>query len=247
MTSHLPGSPVMLDRKIEEFIQELAATAATPIYEETPEEARKILLRAQLAPVHKIDADIKDWTVDSSAGRLHLRTIRPVGAAGRTPGILYFHGGGWVLGDADTHDRLVRELAVGIGATVVFVDYARAPEDQYPVAIEQAYAATTYVADHGEQFGIDSKNLAVAGDSAGGNMATVVTLLAKQRSGPRVRGQLLFYPVTDAGLDMRSYEEFADGPWLTRAAMQWFWDQYLPDHRQRNAPTFPHFARHWKK
>jgi acetyl esterase/lipase len=236
MMSHVPDSTVVLDCKIQEFIEELAAADATPVYKLTPEQGRATLRRAQSGPVNKADADIKDWTVGSSVGPLHLRIIRAIGTAGRTPGILYFHGGGWVLGDADTHDRLVRQLAVGTGATVVFVDYARAPEQQYPVAIEQAYAATMYVAERGEEFGIDPKNLAIAGDSAGGNMATVVTLFAKERSGPRLRGQLLFYPVTDAGFDTRSYEEFADGPWLTRPAMQWFWDQYLPDHRKRKEP-----------
>lgn len=236
MTSHVPNNAVVLDCKIQEFIEELAAADATPVYKETPEHGRTTLLRAQSGPVNKADADIKDWAVESSVGRLHLRTVRPVGVVRRAPGILYFHGGGWVLGDADTHDRLVRELAVGTGATVVFVDYARAPEQQYPVAIEQAYAATIYVAEHGEEFGIDAQKLAIAGDSAGGNMATVATLFAKQRSGPHLRGQLLFYPVTDAGFHTRSYEQFADGPWLTRPAMQWFWDQYLPDHHKRQEP-----------
>jgi acetyl esterase len=236
MRSQVPDRAVVLDCKIQEFIEELAATDATPVYKLRPEQGRSTLLRAQSGPVNTPDADIKDWTVGSSVGRLHLRTIRPLGTAGQTPGIVYFHGGGWVLGDADTHDRLVRELAVGTGATVVFVDYARAPEQQYPVAIEQAYAATMYVADHGEQFGINPNKIAVAGDSAGGNMATVVTLFAKQRSAPHLRGQLLFYPVTDAGFDTRSYEQFADGPWLTRPAMEWFWDQYLPDPRKREDP-----------
>jgi acetyl esterase len=119
----------------------------------------------------------------------------------------------------------------------VFVEYGRAPEHRYPVAIEQAYAATTYVAEHADEFEVDSTRLAVAGDSAGGNMAAVVALLARQRSGPRIKGQLLFYPVTNAELDTASYNQFADGPWLTRRAMQWFWDQYLPDLSKRHEPS----------
>lgn len=226
-----------MDRTIQKLVDELAAQNAPPIYKLTPEEARQTLLRAQSGPVQKPDAQIKDSTVDSPAGPVRLRTIRPVGAADRTPVILYFHGGGWVMGDAETHDRLVRELAVGAGATVVFVDFGRAPEHQYPVAIDQAYAATRYVAEHGAEFGVDSTRLAVAGDSVGGNMATVVSLLAKQRSGRRIKGQLLFYPVTNADFETESYKQFANGPWLTLPAMQWFWDQYLPDRSKRTEPN----------
>jgi len=127
-------------------------------------------------------------------------------------------------------------LAVGADATVVFVDYDRAPEQRYPVAVEEAYAATRYVSEHAEELGADATRLAVAGDSAGANMATVVALLAKQRSGPALAGQLLFYPVTNADFETGSYKQFADGPWLTKRAIQWFWDQYLPDHSKRKDP-----------
>ena len=150
---------------------------------------------------------------------------------------MYFHGAGWVMGDATTHGRLARQLAVGSHATVVFLEYDRAPEHRYPVAIEQAYAATRYVSDHADQFGVDESRLAVAGDSAGGNMATVVALLAKQRRGPEIAGQLLLYPVTSATFHSDSYQEFADGPWVTKRAMQWFWDQYTPDRELRNCST----------
>jgi len=151
--------------------------------------------------------------------------------------VLYFHGGGWILGDRDTHDRLVREIAVGVEAAVVFVDYARAPEARYPIAIEQAYAATRYVVDHSVRLHIDPLRLAVAGDSVGGNMAAAVTLMARQRRGPKINFQVLFYPVTDADFDTSSYTRFADGPWLTKCAMQWFWDAYLPDRATRKQPT----------
>lgn len=226
----------VLDRTIQKLIEDLAVHREPPIYELTPEEARNTLLRAQSGPAQKPIAQIKDWNINSKAGPLRLRTIRPLHAGDRTPVILYFHGGGWVLGDATTHDRLVRELAVGAEATIVFVDYDRAPEHRYPVAIEEAYAATRYVSEHAVEFNIDAMHLAIAGDSVGANMATVVSLMAKQRSGPAIAGQLLFYPVTNSDFESASYREFANGPWLTRSAMQWFWDQYLPDHSKRKDP-----------
>jgi len=223
----------VLDPTIQRFVDELTAAKAPPVYKLTPEKARDALLGLQSRRVERPDAQIKDWTVDTTVGPVHLRTIRPVSTGEATPAILYFHGGGWVMGDATTHDRLVRELALGTEATVIFVDYGRAPEHQYPVAIEQGYAAIRYVSEHAPEFGVDPTKLAVAGDSAGGNMATVVAHLVMQRSGPRISCQVMFYPVTSADLDTASYTQFADGPWLTRPAMQWFWDQYLPDQSKR--------------
>jgi acetyl esterase len=228
-----------LDPKIQDFLDQLAAVGEPPVYTLTPNEARAVLLQAQSGPVWKPEAQIKDWNVASGPHSLRLRTIRPAAAEEALPVIMYFHGAGWVMGDATTHDRLVRELAVGANATVVFVHYGRAPEHRYPVAIEEAYAATCYVAKNAGEFGVDGTRLAVAGDSVGGNMATVVCILAKEkeRDGPRIAGQLLFYPVTNADFESGSYQQFADGPWLTRQAMQWFWDQYLPEHNQRKSPT----------
>jgi acetyl esterase len=142
---------------------------------------------------------------------------------------MYFHGGGWILGDKETHDRLVREIAHGAQAAVVFVDYARSPEAKYPVAIEQAYLATKKIAEYGASLGIDPSRLAVAGDSVGGNMVAAVTLLAKARGGPQIDFQAMFYPVTNADLDTQTYQRFgADGYWLSREAMRWFWDSYAP-------------------
>jgi acetyl esterase len=150
---------------------------------------------------------------------------------------MYFHGGGWILGDKETHDRLVREIANGAQAAVAFVNYTPSPEAQYPVAIEQAYTATTWAAEHGAEIGFDPARFALAGDSVGGNMVAAVLLLAKQRGGPRVDYQVLFYPATDAGFDTPSYQQFADGPWLTREAMRWFWNAYAPDVKSREEPT----------
>jgi acetyl esterase len=220
----------------QQFVDGLAG--APPIYTLSVADARSVLTRAQSAPVGKPSAQIEDVTFPvGPTGSVPVRIVRPAGAVGTLPVVVYLHGGGWILGDRDTHDRLVREIAVGVKAAVVFVDYARSPEARYPVAIEQAYAATCYVVDHGASLRIDHSRLAVAGDSVGGNMTAAVTLMAKQRRGPKIAFQVLFYPVTDADFDTASYATFADGPWLTKRAMEWFWDAYLPDRGARKQPT----------
>jgi len=225
-----------LELHTQQFVDTLAG--APPIFTLSPGDARSVLVRAQSIPVGKPSAQVEDITLPvGPTGSVPIRVIRPVGAAEVLPVVMYFHGGGWILGDRDTHDRLVREIAVGAQAAVVFVDYSRAPEARYPVAIEQAYAATRYVAENAADLRIDPLRLAVAGDSVGGNMAAAVTLMAKKRRDPKITFQVLFYPVTDSGFDTASYIQFADGPWLTKRAMQWFWDAYLPDAAARKEPT----------
>jgi len=150
---------------------------------------------------------------------------------------MYYHGGGWVLGSKNTHDRLLRDLVNRTNAAFVFVNYTPSPEAQFPVPIEQGFAAAKYVAEHGDELGFDSARLAVAGDSVGGNMTAVVAQLAKERKGPTIRYQVLFYPVTDTSMSQASYKEFANGPWLTTAAMKWFWDAYAPNKADRKKPT----------
>ena len=157
-------------------------------------------------------------------------------AAGPLPVILYMHGGGWVLGNADTHDRLVRELAVGTGAAVVFVEYDRSPEAHYPVAIEQGYATAQWIVREGAAHQLDPDRIAVAGDSVGGNMTAALALMANERGDVRFVQQSMYYPVTDAAMDTGSYEQFAEGYFLTAKAMAWFWDAYLPEHDRRSEP-----------
>lgn len=216
------------------FIEQLSAAGGPPIHTLTPQQARQVLAGAQAGPVSRPAANIEDHAFPvGPTGSLRARIVRPAGSIQPLKPVMYFHGGGWVLGDRETHDRLVREIAVGARAAVVFVDYDRSPEAQYPAPLEQAYAATRYVVDHAARLNLDASRLAVAGDSVGGNLAAAVTLLAKDRGGPRIDGQVLFYPVTDADFENGSYTLFAEGPWLTRAAMRWFWDAYLPDAAKR--------------
>jgi acetyl esterase len=228
----------VLEPTTQKFIDALAAAGGPPIYTLSPEAARDVLADAQAQPVAKPQASVEDTTFPvGPTGSVRIRIVRPQRASGALPVVMHFHGGGWILGDKDTHDRMTREIAVGAGAAVVFVDYDRSPEARYPVAIEQAYAATKYVAEHGRELQVDPARLAIVGDSVGGNMAAAVTLIAKERRGPRIAFQVLFYPVTDANFATGSYQTFAEGPWLTRTAMQWFWDAYLPDDAARRQIT----------
>ena len=229
----------MTDHYLEPEAQAMADATAQPpfFYEMTPEDARKVLDDLQAQPVDKPDVEDHWVVVPAPVGDVGVRIVKPVGATAPLPAILYLHGGGWVLGNAGTHDRLVRDLVVGVGAAVVFVEYDRSPESRYPVAIEQAYATARWIIAHAAEEGLDAGRLAVAGDSVGGNMAAAVAIMAKQRGDVRICHQSLYYPVTDAGQDTASYLEFADGPFLLAKSMAWFWDAYLPDEDRRSEIT----------
>lgn len=229
----------MSEHILEPAAQGIADATSRPpfLYELGVEGARKVLDDIQAAPVEKPDVDDTWVTVPAEAGDVPARIVKPVGTSGPLPVVLYVHGGGWVLGNAGTHDRLVRELAVGAGVAVVFVEYTRSPEARYPVAIEQAYATAQWIVRDGEAHGLDASRLAVAGDSVGGNMAAALAILAKQRGDVTFVHQSLYYPVTDAGQDTDSYREFADGPFLLAKSMAWFWDAYLPDVAKRGEIT----------
>ncbi len=225
----------MNEHILEPAAQEIADATAKPpfLYELGPDGARKVLDDIQAAPIEKLDVDEKWITVPAEVGDVEVRMVKPVGATGVLPAVLYVHGGGWVLGNAGTHDRLVRELAVGAKAAVVFVEYHRSPEARYPAAIEQAYATAQWIVRDGSAHGFDGSRMALAGDSVGGNIAAALTLLAKQRGDVTFVHQSLYYPVTDAAQDTDSYREFADGPFLTAKSMAWFWDAYLPERDKR--------------
>ena len=224
---------------LEAAAQEFADATSKPpfLYELGPDGARKVLDDVQAAPIAKPKVADKWITVPAEVGEVRVRIVKPVDAIGPLPTILYMHGGGWVLGNAGTHDRLVRELAVGVNAAVVFVEYDRSPEAHYPVAIEQGYATARWIAQRASAEGLDATRLAVAGDSVGGNMTAALAILAKERGDVTFAHQSMYYPVTDAAQDTDSYHEFADGPFLLAKSMAWFWDCYLPDESRRSEIT----------
>lgn len=215
-----------LEPTTQAFIDSLSG--APPLSQLSPADAHKVLTDLQSQPIPLQDAQIEDvvWPIGPT-GETRIRIIRPADAAATDilPVILYTHGGGWVLGDKITHDRLVREIANGVDATVVFVDYVNAPEAKYPIQQEQAYAALLYTVEHADELGVDPSRIAIVGDSVGGHMATLVTMMAKQRGGPKIRFQVLFYPVVDAISDNASYRTFANGPWLTLESAKFFFEQ----------------------
>jgi acetyl esterase len=203
------------------------------LFELPPAEGRQALEQVQSGEIAKPAID-EEWIAVADT---RVRIVRPPGATGALPVILYIHGAGWVFGSAHTHDRLVRELAVGTGAAVVFPEYSLSPEVRYPVAIEQNYAVARWIVSDGAGHDLDASRLAVAGDSVGGNMTAAATLMAKNRGDVRFSAQALFYPVTDARFDTGSYQEFAEGYFLRRDGMQWFWDQYTTSEEDRNQIT----------
>jgi acetyl esterase len=232
------GALPVLEPITQKMIDGLVAAGGPPLYTLSPAAARDVLTKIQSIAVPKLPASITDTTFPvGPTGQTRIRIVRPDGARGELPVVMWFHGGGWIIGDKETHDRLIREFADGTRAAVVFVDYDRSPEARYPTAIEQCYAATKYVAEHAGDLGLDASQLVIAGDSVGGNMAAVVAIMAKLRGGPKIDFQLLYYPVTDASMSTPSFTTFKDGPWLSAPAMAWFWDSYLPDKEARKTIT----------
>ncbi|MFD8689567.1 alpha/beta hydrolase [Streptomyces sp. NPDC059651] len=214
------------------------ATAQPPyLFQLAPAEGRAAVDEAQSGAVELPEVDEQWVTVPCDAGDVRVRIVRPAGTTGPLPVILYIHGAGWVFGNAHTHDRLVCELVDRTGAAVVFPEYALSPEARYPVAIEQNWSVARWIVTDGARHGLDRERIAVAGDSVGGNMSAALTLMAKERGGLTLRQQVLFYPVTDASFDTASYEQFAEGYFLRRDGMRWFWDQYTTEESDRARVT----------
>lgn len=228
------GNP-NVDHTTQGFLNALEQGGGKPLEQLSPKDARAVLVGAQAsAHVALPKADVSNKTITVNGQPLQLTIVRPAGVSKTLPVFMFFHGGGWVLGDFPTHERLVRDLVSQSGAVAVFVNYTPSPEARYPVAINQAYAATQWVASHGKEINVDGSKLAVVGNSVGGNMAAAVTLMAKEKGSPAIKYQVLLWPVTDANFDDPSYKEFAEGHFLTRNMMLWFWDNYTTDSAQRN-------------
>lgn len=224
-----------LDRTTNKFIKNLEARGGKPLYEMTAAEARQFLVDIQRATHSDIDADITDLNIFTEiAGNVDVRLVRPKNSNEILPVTIYIHGGGWVMGDKETHDMLIRKLSNCTNSVIAFVNYSRSPEAIYPTAINQIYGVLKYLYENPQDFNIDSDRIAIAGDSAGGNMAAAIALKAKNEGGPKILFQALLYPVTDADMDTDSYKQFKDGPWLTKKAMEWFWNAYLPDKKLRD-------------
>ena len=222
-----------LEKSAKELIDVLAKAA--PLTGLPLEEARKAVEAAQSAPIPMPDVDESWVTVWSPVGEFKVRVVRPKGLAGPLPVVMYMHGGGWIIGSWITHDLLTRRLAVGANAAVAFVEYSLAPEAKYPVQIEQCYATARWIKEQGAAGGFDTGRIAVAGDSAGGNMATVLALMAKQRGDVHFVHQSLYYPMTDAlAEETESMRTYRDGPYGSAAGSAWFWSSYLADGASRS-------------
>ena len=222
-----------LEKSAKELIDVFAK--APPLTGLPLEDARKAVEAAQSAPIPMPDVDESWVTVWSPVGEFKVRVVRPKGLAGPLPVVMYMHGGGWIIGSWITHDLLTRRLAVGANAAVAFVEYSLAPEAKYPVQIEQCYATARWIKEQGAAGGFDTGRIAVAGDSAGGNMATVLALMAKQRGDVHFVHQSLYYPMTDAlAEETESMRTYRDGPYGSVAGAAWFWSSYLADGASRS-------------
>jgi len=227
-----------LDPALASLLEAMAANPGPALEEMDPVAARAFFEQtgAAMPVAETIDLpSVEDRTIPGPAGPLPIRVYRPSADAG-LPVLVYFHGGGWVIGSLETHDGTCRELARGAGCVVVSIDYRLAPEHRYLAAADDCYAATQWVAEHAEELDIDPARIAVGGDSAGGNLGAAVSLMARDRQGPAIAHQLLIYPVTDADFDRGSYVDNALGYFLTRAGMEWFWNHYVPDPAERTQP-----------
>jgi acetyl esterase len=233
---------VTLDPQARILLDQLGALGAPPVSEQTPEQARAgFAVLASLGGAPEVRVPTEDRLIPGPAGQIPVRIYRPE-SGGPLPVVVYFHGGGWVIGDIDSHDTTCQRLAAGVPTVVVSVDYRRAPEFRFPAAVEDADAAVSWVSAHAVEFGGDPVRLAVAGDSAGGTLAAVAALHARDTGGPAITFQLLVYPATDMTRSLPSHAENGDGYLLDTDTMTWFLDHYLGDTDRRDPDASPLFA-----
>lgn len=229
------ATDMAIETQTKDFLKMLNTSGGKPMETLSATEARGVLEGAQKSVKVDISGiEVSTKTITENGLTVKLIVVRPSGSLDVLPAFMFFHGGGWVIGDYATHERFIRDLVVNSGAVGIYVDYSRSPEAKYPVAVNEAYAATKWVAENGAQIKVDGKRLAVVGNSAGGNIAAATTLMAKDKQGPQIKFQVLFWPVTNDDFETTSYNQYAKDRFLTKNMMKWFWDNYIPDAEDRN-------------
>ncbi|GAL84362.1 esterase/lipase [Sporocytophaga myxococcoides] len=227
------ASDPRLTKEVKNFLKVLNS-GGPPVESLSYEDAKNVLVEAQKSV--KVDLsgiEVSEKTINADGYTINLNIVRPEGVKGKLPVFMFIHGGGWILGDFPTHQRLVRDLVVLSGFAAVFVNYTRTPEAQYPQAINEIYAATKWVAEHGDEINVDGTNMAIVGNSVGGNMSTVTTLMAKEKGGPHIKLQILMWPIVDSNFETDSYKQFGEQRFLTKSLMMWMYDLYTKDPKQR--------------
>jgi acetyl esterase len=223
-----------LSKGTKAFLKVLNSAGGPPLESLPPIQARQGLVQAQASV--KVDLsgiEESEKTINADGYTIKLNIVRPEGAKGKLPVFMFIHGGGWVLGDYPTHKRMVRELVVLTGFSGVFINYTPTPDEKYPRQVNEIFAATKWVADHGDEIQVDGKNLAVVGNSVGGNMTAVTALKAKENGGPKIKVHIMMWPIVDANFDTESYKQFGEQRFLTKSLMMWMYDLYTKDPNQR--------------
>jgi acetyl esterase/lipase len=224
-----PARDPAIDRRSRGFLRELNRDSS-PFWTLPGDEPRRIVTALQdQTPVDLSGIEVEERVIPIGGRSVTLYVVRPEGATAALPAFMFFHGAVWIAGNFENHRRLVRDLVVGSQAAAVFVEYTPVPEARFPVQIDEAYASAVWVSEHGAEIGIDSRKLAVAGNSVGGNMAAVVALMAHDRGGVDLAFQLLLWPALNTDLDTGSYRAYGEGRFLPRAFMEYGWDHYAPD------------------
>jgi acetyl esterase/lipase len=225
-----------IDPQVRAFLADVNKDSS-PFWTLPGPQVRAVLTGLQAkTPVDLSGVIISEKTIAENGRNVKLYVMKPEHATGKPPVLLFIHGGVWIAGDFENHKRLVRDLVVGSGAAAVFVEYTPIPDAVFPTQIEQSYAAAKWVAEHGAEIGVDGTRMAVAGNSVGGDMSAALTLMAKDRGGPKIRLQVLLIPATDTNFDTQSYSDFDTGRFLPRAFMQYGWNLYAPDEKARSNP-----------
>lgn len=224
----------LIDSKTKAFLKALNTSGGKPLETLTPLEARKVLVNAQASVnVDLSGIEESEKTIDADGHSIKLNIVRPAGAKATLPVFIFIHGGGWVLGDYPTHKRMVRDLVVLTGYSGVFINYTPTPDAKYPTQVNEIYAATKWVSEHGSEINVDGKNMAIVGNSVGGNMSTVTTIKAKENNGPLIKVQVLMWPIVDADFETESYRQFGKDRFLTTSLMKWMYDMYTTDANER--------------